>query len=166
MIQSKSESGMSTGKYAHDGDAIPRVLLIAGAGMIVLTLLATAVARLTEVGTLRVAPVTYVESKDLALEKLVDGTVLLREVARPGIVHVVPPTGNDGFVRVALQSLMRDRDMAGIAASDKPFRLMRQDGGRLWLEDLATNRRLTLEAFGSGNAKVFEKFLTSRSAAP
>jgi hypothetical protein len=27
------------------------------------------------------------------------------------------------------------------------------------LEDLATHRRLTLDAFGSGNAKVFAKFL-------
>jgi putative photosynthetic complex assembly protein len=153
-------------KAAVHEDDIPRVLLFAGAAVIILTLLATTAARLSEIGTVRVTAVTGVVSKDLSLEKLADGTVLLREVARPEIAHVVPPTGNDGFVRVALQSLMRDRDIAGITASSTPFRLMRQDGGRLWLEDLATNRRLTLDAFGTGNAKVFEKFLVNRSVAP
>jgi putative photosynthetic complex assembly protein len=83
-------------------------------------------------------------------------------------LHVVPATGNEGFVKVALQTFVRDRTAANITA-DQPFRLMRhydKDGGamRLWLEDLATHRRLTLDAFGSGNAKVFAKFLDVKTS--
>ncbi len=144
-------------------DAIPRGAVWGGAGLIVFALLATATARLTDVGTVRSAPVTPTDSKILTFEPRVDGSMLVREVGNPRASHVVPATGNEGFVRVALQSMIRERDALGIKP-DAPYRLMRQDGGRLWLEDLATQRRLTLDAFGSGNAKVFAKFLDAKFA--
>jgi putative photosynthetic complex assembly protein len=142
-------------------DAIPRGAVIAGAGLIIFALLATAAARLTEVGTVRLAPITATESKVLTFEPRADGSMLVRDVSNPSSTYIVPATGNEGFVRVALQSLIRERDALGIKP-DAPYRLIRQDGGRLWLEDLATQRRLTLDAFGSGNAKVFAKFLDAK----
>jgi putative photosynthetic complex assembly protein len=151
-------------------DAIPQYMLRGGIALVLLALAATAVARLTDVGTVRVTPVAATESKDLFFDIRGDGSVIVRDAsaATSNPLHVVPATGNEGFVRVALQTFVRDRTAANIS-SDAPFRLMRQyDSGagatRLWLEDLATNRRLTLDAFGSGNAKVFAKFLDVKTS--
>ena len=151
-------------------DTIPRVALLGGMALVIFALVATLFARWTEVGTMRLAPVTAQESRDLVFDMRSDGSVLVREVATTEALHVVPAAGNEGFVKVALQTFVRDRTALGISA-DKPYRLMRQrtggpDGERLWLEDLATHRRLTLDAFGSGNAKVFAKFLDERKATP
>jgi putative photosynthetic complex assembly protein len=148
--------------HASQSDlSMPRGFVLAGAALILFTLLVTAVSGLTDVGTVRLSPVTATESKDLTFEIRADGAVHVREPARPAVLHIVPARGNEGFVKVALQTFIRDRDAVGIK-SELNLRLMRQGDGRLWLEDLATNRRLTLDAFGSGNAKVFAKFFDAK----
>ncbi len=153
----------------HEDD-IPQIALRAGIAMVLLTLAATAFARVTDVGTVRVTPVAATESRDLLFDIRSDGSVLVLDAngAAANPLHVVPATGDEGFVRVALQTFVRDRTAANIKA-DEPFRLMRQydknaGATRLWLEDLATHRRLTLDAFGSGNAKVFAKFLDVKTS--
>jgi putative photosynthetic complex assembly protein len=155
---------------AKHHDDIPQVALRAGIAIVLLTLAATAFGRLTDVGTVRVAPVMASESRDLLFDLRSDGSVVVLDAnsASANPLHVVPATGNEGFVRVALQTFVRDRTAANIK-SDAPFRLMRQydsnaGATRLWLEDLATQRRLTLDAFGSGNAKVFAKFLDVKTS--
>jgi putative photosynthetic complex assembly protein len=154
---------------AHN-DAIPQVALRAGIAIVLLALAATAFARLTDIGTVRVMPVAATESRDLIFDLRSDGSVAVHDAkaSAKSPLHVVPATGNEGFVRVALQTFVRDRTTAGIAA-EAPYRLMRQydamsGAPRLWLEDLATQRRLTLDAFGSGNAKVFAKFLDVKTS--
>jgi putative photosynthetic complex assembly protein len=141
--------------------SMPRGFVLGGAGLILFAVLLTAIAGWTDVGTVRLAPVTATESKDLTFEIRADGAVHVRELARPTVTHIVPARGNEGFVKVALQTFIRDRDAVGIK-SDLNVRLMRQVDGRMWLEDLATHRRLTLDAFGSGNAKVFAKFFDAK----
>jgi putative photosynthetic complex assembly protein len=152
------------------GDAIPQVALRAGIAIVLLALAATAFARLTEIGTVRVMPVAAAESRDLIFDIRGDGSVAVLDAkaSTASPLHIVPAAGNEGFVRVALQTFVRDRAPAGIAP-DAPYRLMRQYDAstgvpRLWLEDLATQRRLTLDAFGSGNAKVFAKFLDVKTS--
>jgi putative photosynthetic complex assembly protein len=150
---------MSTTPADH---LMPRGFVQGGAALIIFALLVTAASSWTEVGTVRLAPVTATESKDLTFELRADGAVHVHDVARSGMMHVVPARGNEGFVKVALQTFIRDRDAAGIK-SDLTVRLMRQDDGRMWLEDLTTQRRLTLDAFGSGNAKVFARFFDGKT---
>jgi putative photosynthetic complex assembly protein len=154
----------------HD-HTIPQVALRGGIAIVLLALATATFARLTDIGTVRVAPVVAAtESRDLIFDIRRDGSVAVLDAnattASP--LHVVPATGNEGFVRVALQTFVRDRTAAGIK-ENVPFRLMRQHSSdayatRLWLEDLATHRRLTLDAFGSGNAKVFAKFLDVKTS--
>jgi putative photosynthetic complex assembly protein len=155
---------------AKHHDDIPQAALRAGIAIVLLTLAATAFARLTDVGTVRVAPVVATESRDLLFDMRSDGSVVVLDAnsAASTPLHVVPATGNEGFVKVALQTFVRDRTAANIKP-DAPYRLMRQydssaGATRLWLEDLATHRRLTLDAFGSGNAKVFAKFLDVKTS--
>ncbi len=149
-------------------DAIPRVALLGGMAVVVFAVVATLFARWTDVGIVRLTPVVAQESRDLVFDIRGDGSILVREADKGQALRTVPATGNEGFVRVALQTFVRDRTALGIQL-DAPYRLMRQrtgglDGDRLWLEDLTTQRRLTLDAFGSGNAKVFAKFLDERKA--
>jgi putative photosynthetic complex assembly protein len=127
-----------------------------GAALIAFVIVAAAAARWTDVGTVRVAPVIATESKDLLFEERADGSVVVTDAVRPEMVRVVHPSSPEGFIRVALQSLVRERQNAGVATS-APYRLVRDAGGRIWLEDLATNRRLTLDAFGGGNARAFSQ---------
>ena len=142
-----------------------RVPVLGGAALIVFALTVTTVARVSDIGTVRLQPVTAVESKELSFEARADGTVLVSEFGQTDAARVVRPADGDGFVQVALQSLVREREAAGVTMA-APYRLMRQEGGRLWLEDPATQRRLTLDAFGPGSARAFLQLFDTRKGAP
>jgi putative photosynthetic complex assembly protein len=112
-----------------------------------------------DIGSTRVTLAAPVESVDLRFEDRRDGAIVVRSVAAPETPRVLMP-GTNGFVRTALRSMAQERLAKG-AGADVPFRLARQPGGGLWIEDLATGRRIGLDAFGAGNAKAFEQLLAS-----
>jgi putative photosynthetic complex assembly protein len=121
--------------------------------LLALALGSTAAARLAGVGTVGIeaAPVTL--SRDLLFLDQEGGLIAVRDAHRQQHVAVLEP-GSSGFVRVVVRGLARERLSAGIGP-DVPFRLMRHSDGRLSLQDLATGRIVTLNAFGSANAAAF-----------
>ena len=135
---------------------VPALLL---ATMIPLTLVGAAFAKWTGVGTTRLDPIVAVESVELRFTDRADGAVLVQDVVAAERIFIVPP-GKDGFARVAVRGMVRQREMQQVYTQD-PFMLMRDVANRLWLQDSVTGHRVALDAFGSGNQKVFERFLRS-----
>jgi putative photosynthetic complex assembly protein len=134
-----------------------RIPVLAGTALIGFSLLVAGFARLTDLGTHHLSPVVAVHSKDLTFAERADGTMVVTDVARPDVPQIVNLRTN-GFIKIALDSLTRERRAAG-ADPSTPYRLMREADGRLWLEDLATQRRLTVDGFGPPNTRSFAQLL-------
>ena len=95
-------------------------------------------------------------SRDLTFTDNADGSVLVRDT-NGATVDVL--TGEQGFIRGTLRGLARNR-RAEHVGKEPPFRLTSWSDGRLTLTDVATGRKIELEAFGSENVVVFARLLT------
>ncbi len=75
--------------------------------------------------------------------------------------------GEQGFVRGALRTLVRERKSRRIGP-EQPFELTGHPGGRLSLRDPATGTRISLESFGPANAGLFAQLgpVSGAAAAP
>lgn len=142
---------------AIDAKPFPRAILIAGAALIGLSIVLALSARLWDFGATRVeyAPVT--EQRDLVFKDLDNGSVGVVDAVRNEQIAEVKP-GHDGFVRVVMRSMARDRALHGVG-NDVPFRLARHTDDMLSLTDLATGEIVMLNAFGTMNRVAFEQFL-------
>jgi putative photosynthetic complex assembly protein len=147
-----------------DPNVVPARMIALLGGLILLSLVLAATARLTGVGATRIAEPVGGIHVDLRFEDLPGGGIRVVDVAAVLPPQVIPPA-SDGFVRVALRSLARERPAVG-ASADTPFRLGRLDNGRLWLRDLATGRLLYLDAYGADNAKSFGKLIATANGNP
>lgn len=131
---------------------LPRILI----GSAVAASLALAVAgRLTATD----APAetgTPVATRDLRFEDGPAGTVLIRNAQTNVTIDTL--TGENGFIRGTLRGLARTRRAEGVG-DGPPFRLSAYADGRLTLTDMANQRRIELEAFGSENRVVFDRLL-------
>lgn len=149
---------------AIDAKPFPRGMLIAVAAMVGLSMLFAASASLWDFGATRIeyAPVT--ESRDLVFKDLQNGSVGVVDAVRSEQIAEVKP-GQDGFVRVVIRSMARDRAVRGVG-SDVAFRLARHADDMLSLTDLATGEVVMLNAFGAMNTKAFEPFLAMGRTKP
>ena len=133
--------------------------------LMVFALLAAAFAARTDIGVTRLEPVTAGESKDLMMVARPDGSVLVTDLTQPARSWAALPANGEGFVQVVVQALERARGAAGVDPQ-RPYRLLRQPDGRLWLLDLSTQQQLALDAFGPVSARAFEKFLDDGKVHP
>ncbi len=140
----------------HHAVGVPRPALIGAAALIALTIVASAVGRITGVGTLASPSAALVESVELRFEDRADGAVVVR--AGAGATVTVLEPGSHGFVRGVLRGLARERRMSRIGP-DEPFRLNRWADGRLSLDDPATGRHIDLGAFGPDNIAAFVRLM-------
>jgi putative photosynthetic complex assembly protein len=149
---------------AIDAKPFPRAILIAGAALIGLSIIFALSARLWDFGATRLeyAPVT--EHRDLIFRDLDNGSVGIVDANLNQQIAEVKP-GHDGFVRVVMRSMARDRALLG-ATSEKPFRLARHTDDMLSLTDLATGEVVMLNAFGTMNRVAFEQFLAMGRTTP
>jgi putative photosynthetic complex assembly protein len=97
------------------------------------------------------------ESRDLLFEDGKDGAVLVFDAHDRALVDSLAP-GTNGFVRVVLRGLARERRMNEIG-QQPPFRLSRFENGQMTLLDTSTNKQIDLAAFGSSNAEAFARLL-------
>ena len=102
---------------------------------------------------------TPVASLAFRAEDQSDGSIALRAVPDGGVIATVQP-GQDGFIRGTLRGLAQARQRAGLGG-ETPFLVTRYDTGKLVLDDAATGRHLTLDAFGQTNAMAFGRLLGS-----
>lgn len=149
---------------AIDAKPFPRAILIAGAALIGLSIIFALSARVWDFGATRLeyAPVT--DQRDLVFKDLDNGSVGIVDAVRNQQIAEVKP-GHDGFVRVVMRSMARDRALLGVG-NDVPFRLARHTDDMLSLTDLATGEVVMLNAFGTMNRVAFEQFLAMGRTTP
>lgn len=148
----------------HEPAAFPRAPLFGAALLVGGSLLAATTARLTDIGTVRVETATPIAVRDLRFEDRQDGSIVVVDPSSGQQVKTMGP-GTNGFVRIVMRGLARDRLMAGFGV-ERPFRLTRWDDGRLTIADPATNRTTELAGFGKENVQAFAVLLQTRSSMP
>ncbi|MFM7344264.1 MAG: photosynthetic complex assembly protein PuhC [Tagaea sp.] len=144
---------------SHDADAVPAPLLAAAIALVALTLLATALVRVTGIGADQAAPPAGAAAIERAMRFVDrdDGGIDVID-ARDGRIFAAFEPGEDGFARATLRGLVRERKRADLGA-ETPFRLALSSDGRLVLDDPATGRFVDLRAFGATNAGAFARLL-------
>ncbi len=141
---------------------VPRGGVLAAAALVLFALAAVTTVRLTGVGAVHMVLPAPIESRDLQFEDGKNGAVLVYDASDHRLVDTLAP-GSNGFVRVVLRGLARERRLGDIGAQP-PFRLTRFAGGQITLTDTANDRQIDLGAFGSGNADAFARLMNLRSA--
>lgn len=136
---------------------IPRPAIVAAAGLVGLSLLLAATARLTDFGATRLSLPAPAETIRLAFSDRADGGITVTDTVRSRAIREYAP-GDGGFIRVVLRTMAQKRAAAGIGPA-APFELSRDAAGRAVLADPETGGLVTLSAFGPGNAAAFAELL-------
>lgn len=138
---------------------IPRGGLFAAAALVLFALAAVATARLTGTGGVHMTLPAAVESRDLNFADGQSGVVLVYDHRDGQLVETLAP-GSNGFVRVVLRGLARERKLAEFGPRP-PFRLTRYANGQLTLTDTSSGKQIDLAAFGSANVGAFARLMTA-----
>lgn len=145
--------------HPHTIKPFPRGALIGAAILIATTIALAGTARMTGIGTTRMAAALAVDIREVRFADQRDGSIAVTEAGTDQEIAVIPP-GTNGFLRGALRGLARERKRQNLDAGPA-FRLVRWADGRLTLEDPATGRVIDLAAFGPTNAGAFANLLTA-----
>ena len=137
-------------------DTFPRWVLWSVGSLLLFTLVAIGLVRITGNGPDQLAAATLTE-RLLRFEDRADGGVAVIDGVTGKLLTTV--TGEQGFLRGAIRALARDRTARKIG-SEQPFKLISRTDGRLTLFDPVSGQRVDLESFGPSNAGVFAPFLT------
>jgi putative photosynthetic complex assembly protein len=149
------------GEAIHE-PVVPRGGIFAAAALILFALAAVTTVRLTGVGGAHMTLPAAVESRDLRFEDGEKGAVLVFDANDRQLVDTLAP-GSNGFIRVVMRGLARERRLGDIGA-EPPFRITRYTGGQLTLTDTSTGKQIDLGAFGSTNTEAFARLMNLRSA--
>jgi len=148
--------------HAIHEPVVPKGGVFAAAALILFALAAVTTVRLTGVGGIHMTLPAAVESRDLQFEDGQNGAVLVFEAGDHRLVDTLAP-GSNGFIRVVMRGLARERRLGDIGAQP-PFRLTRYAGGQITLTDTSTGKQIDLGAFGSSNTEAFARLMNLRSA--
>ena len=141
---------------------VGRTGLLALGGLVMFTLVAVTASRLTGLGEVRMTLPAAVESRDLQFADGQGGTVLVYDATDRQLIDTIAP-GTNGFVRVVLRGLARERKLGDIGA-EPPFRLTRHTNGQMTLTDTSSSKQIDLAAFGAVNAQAFTRLMARKGA--
>lgn len=142
---------------------VPKGGIIAAAALVLFALATVTLARLTGTGVVHMTLPSAIESRDFRFEDGKNGAVLVFDAGNQRLVDTLAP-GSNGFIRVVLRGLARERRLADIGAQP-PFRLTRFAGGQITLTDTSTGKKIDLDAFGSANTEAFARLMHLRGDA-
>lgn len=131
--------------------------VLAAAALVLFVLASVTAVRLTGKGEVRMALPAAAESRDFRFEDGKDGAVLVYDAGSRQLVDTLSP-GSNGFIRVVLRGLARERRLGDIGAQP-PFRLTRFINGQLTLTDTSSGKQIDLAAFGSANTAAFARLM-------
>jgi putative photosynthetic complex assembly protein len=133
--------------------------ILAGCGLVLFALAAVTTSRLTGMGDVRMTVPAAVESRDLNFMDGQGGAVLVLDHRDGKVIETLPP-GSNGFVRVVMRGLARERKLGDIGPQP-PFRLSRHANGQLTLTDTTSGKQVDLDAFGAANVGAFARLMKS-----
>ena len=142
---------------------VPRGGIIAAAALVLFSLATVTTARLTGTGGVHMTLPPAAESRDLQFEDAQDGAVLVYDAHDRQLVDTLAP-GSNGFIRVVLRGLARERKRGDIGRQP-PFRLTRFVNGQITLTDTSTGKQIDLDAFGSANTEAFARLMKLKGGA-
>lgn len=142
---------------------IPRGALLGAAALVACTIVFAGTARWTGIGATHVPVSEAVEILDLRFADRHDGAVEVHRADDNRVIDVLAP-GHDGFVRVVMRTLARERRLNN-QGRETPFRLIRWADGRLSIDDPTTGRRVELGSFGAVNRASFARLMNAGSVA-
>lgn len=131
-------------------------MLLAIPGLVMLTVLAVASARLGGYQP-AIADQPTVASRQLRFADQEDGAIRVTDAATGQTIAQVAQ-GGDGFLRATMRGLANARKQRG-SGPETPFLLAAHSDGALTLRDPVTGRVLDLAAFGPTNEAAFARFL-------
>lgn len=141
---------------------VGRTGLMAAGGLALFALVIVTASRLTGIGDVRMTLPAAIESRDLQFADGKGGEVLVYDASNGQIIDTIAP-GTNGFVRVVLRGLARERKL-GDVGQKPPFRLTRYANGQMTLTDTSSNKQIDLVAFGSANAQAFARLMSVKGA--
>jgi putative photosynthetic complex assembly protein len=142
---------------------VPKGGVLAAAALILFSLATVATVRLTGMGEVHMTLPAAVQSRDLQFADGDNGTVLVYDARDHQLVDTLAP-GTNGFIRVVMRGLARERRLGDIGAQP-PFRLTRYAGGQITLTDTSTGKQIDLGAFGSTNTEAFARLMNLHGGA-
>lgn len=142
---------------------VPKGGVFAAAALALFALASVTTVRLTGEGQVRMTLPAAVESRDLRFEDGKAGAVMVYDAKDNQLVDTLAP-GSNGFIRVVLRGLARERKLGDIGAQP-PFRLTRFVNGQITLTDTSTGKQIDLDAFGSSNTEAFARLMNLRGGA-
>ncbi|MDN3276578.1 photosynthetic complex assembly protein PuhC [Frankia sp. RB7] len=149
--------------HAIQEPVVPKSGIIAAAALVLFSLATVTTARLTGTGGVHMTLPAAVESRDFRFEDGQNGAVLVYDAGSRQLVDTLAP-GSNGFIRVVLRGLARERKLGDIGRQP-PFRLTRFVNGQITLTDTSTGKQIDLDAFGSANTAAFARLMTLKGAA-
>ncbi|MCS3726696.1 photosynthetic complex assembly protein PuhC [Bradyrhizobium betae] len=149
--------------HAIQEPVVPKGGIIAAAALVLFSLATVTTARLTGTGGVRMMLPAAVESRDFQFEDGQNGAVLVYDARDRQLVDTLAP-GSNGFIRVVLRGLARERKLGDIGRQP-PFRLTRFVNGQITLTDTSTGKQIDLDAFGSANTLAFARLLKLKGGA-
>lgn len=144
---------------------VPKPALYMAGALVAMVFVLAISARVFGFGAFQQAPaVAVLDERLLRFTDAADGGIIVIDAATDSVAALLEP-GTNGFLRGALRSLTRDRNLAGIG-TEPPFRLVRYADGRLVLYDTGTNRSVTITSFGPTQVEAFDRLLAHGPVTP
>ncbi|MEM6669278.1 MAG: photosynthetic complex assembly protein PuhC [Pseudomonadota bacterium] len=144
-------------KLPEDREQVPRILVRAVGGLMLLSLVLTTFAVLSD-RPLEALPLDgpIAEQRIIRIYARQDGSARVLDQNGGVVADLRPDEG--GFISGVSRALTRVRGTHGVAA-DEPVRLIRYQDGRLALRDDLTGWRAELIGFGADNTAAFARLL-------
>jgi putative photosynthetic complex assembly protein len=139
-------SGIPASDHQHQhGTAVRWLPLLMAAGLVAFTLLSVTFAKVTGHGVVRTGANAIVDTGHIAIRRDASGTIHVVDPATDTIIASYPRT-REQFLAGALRSLERMRGPAS-EESTRTFAVLRIGSGSVFLEDVGTGDRISLNAF-------------------
>jgi len=144
--------------HAPSDELIPRFMARAMLALVLASLVIVTIARLTDRPLIATPPNgnVMVERKIL-LSGDMSGAATVRGLDGALIADLTPEEG--GFISGVWRVILRERTKHRVAL-DAPVTILRQDNGRISIQDPSTGWSADLMGFGADNARAFAKLLT------
>jgi len=129
----------------HGGGRVKWFPLVLCLGMVAFTVFVVALGQATGVGTYKTGASRFAVLGTVDVDRLADGTIEVRMSSTKDVVASYSP-GRQQFLAGALRSLNRMRGAPADAAG-RTYDVLRVGGGAVFLEDVETGDRISLNAF-------------------
>lgn len=138
---------------------VPKAWIVSACALVAFSIASVSLVRLTGMGGTQLTLPAAIESRDLQFADGKDGAVLVYDASDHRLIEELAP-GSNGFVRVVLRGLARERRLNDVGA-EPAFRLTRYENGQLALRDTSTSKIVDLAAFGAANERAFARLMAA-----